>query len=42
MPYNVIIMVGALVAYFFGSVFNLLVRRFVAVRVREQNKTEKQ
>jgi len=40
MPYNVIIMVGALVAYLFGSVFNLLTRRFVLVRVGERSKTE--
>ena len=40
MPYNVIIMVGALVAYLFGSVFNLLTRRFVLVRVGEKSKTK--
>jgi phosphatidylinositol glycan class T len=40
MPYNVIIMVGALVAYLFGSVFNLLTRKFVLVRVGEKSKTK--
>jgi phosphatidylinositol glycan class T len=40
MPYNVIIMVGALVAYLFGSVFNLLTRKFVLVRVGEKGKTK--
>lgn len=33
MPYNVIIMTSTLLALFFGSVFNLLTRRLVAVRV---------
>lgn len=40
MPYNVIIMVGALVAYLFGSVFNLLTRKFVLLRVGEKSKTK--
>ena len=40
MPYNVTIMVGALVAYLFGSVVNLLTRKFVLVRVGEKSKTE--
>jgi GPI-anchor transamidase subunit T len=33
MPYNVIIMTSTLVALLFGSVFNLLTRNFVAVKV---------
>lgn len=33
MPYNVIIMSSTLVALLFGSVFNLLTRNFVAVKV---------
>ena len=33
MPYNVIIMSCTLIALIFGSVFNLLTRRFVVVRV---------
>ena len=33
MPYNVIIMSCTLIALIFGSVFNLLTRRFVIVRV---------
>lgn len=41
MPYNVIIMVGALVAYLFGSVFNLLTRKFVLVRVGDESSTKK-
>lgn len=32
MPYNVIIMSSTVVALFFGSVFNLLTRRFVWVK----------
>ena len=40
MPYNVIIMVGALVAYLFGSIFNILTRKFVLVRVGETSKTK--
>jgi GPI-anchor transamidase subunit T len=32
MPYNVIIFTCSLVAFIFGSVFNLLTRRFVVVR----------
>lgn len=33
MPYNVIIMTSTVVALFFGSIFNLLTRKFVVVRV---------
>jgi GPI-anchor transamidase subunit T len=33
MPYNVIIFSCSLMAFIFGSVFNLLTRRFVVVRV---------
>lgn len=33
MPYNVIIMTSTVVALFFGSIFNLLTRKFVIVRV---------
>ncbi|QRV76610.1 Gpi16 subunit, GPI transamidase component [Ceratobasidium sp. AG-Ba] len=33
MPYNVIIMSSTVVALFFGSIFNLLTRKFVVVRV---------
>ncbi len=33
MPYNVIIMSCTLIALIFGSVFNLLTRRFVVVRL---------
>lgn len=35
MPYNVIIMTCTLVALVFGTIFNLLVRRFVVVDMRE-------
>jgi len=38
MPYNVIILTSAVMALGFGSVFNLLVRRFVAVDEVESNK----
>ena len=33
MPYNVIIMSSTLIALIFGSVFNLLTRRFVAIKL---------
>jgi len=33
MPYNVIIFTCSLVAFIFGSVFNLLTRRFVVLKV---------
>jgi GPI-anchor transamidase subunit T len=34
MPYNVIIMSGTLIALFFGTVFNLLTRKFTWVAVK--------
>ncbi len=33
MPYNVIILSGALVALLFGMTFNMLMRRFVLVKI---------
>ena len=33
MPYNVIIMSSTLIALIFGSIFNLLTRRFVVIAV---------
>lgn len=33
MPYNVIIMSSTVIALFFGSIFNLLTRRFVWVKI---------
>jgi phosphatidylinositol glycan class T len=33
MPYNVIIFSCSLIAFIFGSVFNLLIRKFVVVRI---------
>jgi len=38
MPYNVIIFTCSLIAFIFGSVFNLLTRRFVVVRVDRSTK----
>jgi GPI-anchor transamidase subunit T len=38
MPYNVIILTSTVTALAFGSIFNLLVRRFVAVDEVEENK----
>jgi phosphatidylinositol glycan class T len=35
MPYNVIIMTSTLLALFFGSIFNILTRRLVALKVDE-------
>ncbi|CUA76870.1 GPI transamidase component PIG-T [Rhizoctonia solani] len=35
MPYNVIIMTSTVVALFFGTIFNLLTRKFVIVRVEK-------
>ena len=37
MPYNVIIMSCTLIALIFGSVFNLLTRRFVVVSLRRRD-----
>jgi GPI-anchor transamidase subunit T len=39
MPYNVIIMSSTLIAFIFGSVFNLLTRRFAMVRIEGSNGT---
>ena len=33
MPYNVIIMSSTLIALIFGSLFNMLIRRFVVIKV---------
>jgi phosphatidylinositol glycan class T len=38
MPYNVIILTSTVMALAFGSIFNLLVRRFVGVDEVEDNK----
>lgn len=38
MPYNVIIFTCTLVAFMFGSVFNLLTRKFVVVELGEGKK----
>lgn len=40
MPYNVIIMTSTLIAYIFGSIFNLLTRRFSFVAVEEPNASD--
>lgn len=40
MPYNVIIMSSTLIALFFGSVVNLLVRRLGVVRIPEEGEVE--
>lgn len=40
MPYNVIIMSCTLIALIFGSVFNLLTRKFVVVRVNQDTKDD--
>ena len=39
MPYNVIIMSSTLITFIFGSVFNLLTRKFVVVKVEGDEKT---
>jgi phosphatidylinositol glycan class T len=39
MPYNVIIMSSTLIALVFGSVFNMLIRRFVVVKLNEEGPT---
>jgi phosphatidylinositol glycan class T len=39
MPYNVIIFTCSLVAFLFGSVFNLLTRRFVVLRLDKDTTT---
>jgi GPI-anchor transamidase subunit T len=40
MPYNVIIMSSTLITFIFGSVFNLLTRKFVVVKVEKGGGTE--
>lgn len=40
MPYNVIIMSSTLIALIFGSVFNLLTRKFTLVRIDGENVVE--
>ncbi|KAG6889122.1 hypothetical protein C0992_006344 [Termitomyces sp. T32_za158] len=40
MPYNVIIFTCSLIAFLFGSVFNLLTRKFVVVRIDPDKKSE--
>lgn len=39
MPYNVIIMSSTLITFIFGSVFNLLTRKFIVVKVESDEKT---
>ena len=39
MPYNVIIMSSTLITFIFGSIFNILTRKFVVVRVGDDEKT---
>src|SRR5258708_39400468 len=36
MPYNVIIFTCSLIAFIFGSIFNLLTRKFVVVRLTSE------
>jgi len=38
MPYNVIIMSSTLITFIFGSVFNLLTRKFVVAKVEDEDK----
>lgn len=38
MPYNVIILSCSLMAFIFGSIFNLLTRKFVVVRLEKDGK----
>lgn len=40
MPYNVIIMSSTLITFIFGSIFNLLTRKFVVVKVEGEEKTD--
>lgn len=40
MPYNVIILTGTVIALIFSSIVNLLVRRFVVVRLKPRRKEE--
>ena len=39
MPYNVIIMTSTLIALIFGSLFNMLIRRFVVVKLDDEAST---
>lgn len=39
MPYNVIIMSSTLITFIFGSIFNLLTRKFIVVKVEGDEKT---
>lgn len=39
MPYNVIIMSSTLITFIFGSIFNLLTRKFIVVKVGDDEKT---
>ncbi|TFL02112.1 GPI transamidase component PIG-T [Pterulicium gracile] len=41
MPYNVIIFTCSLIAFLFGSVFNMLTRNFVVVSLKDDSETEK-
>jgi len=41
MPYNVIIMSSTLIALIFGSLFNMLIRRFVVVNLNDEVSTSK-
>ncbi|GAW04380.1 Gpi16 subunit GPI transamidase component [Lentinula edodes] len=40
MPYNVIIFTCSVVAFIFGSVFNVLTRKFIVVRLEPQKRSE--
>ena len=40
MPYNVIIMSSTLITFIFGSVFNLLTRKFTVAKVEGDEKTD--
>ena len=42
MPYNVIIMSSTLIALIFGSLFNILIRRFVVVKLEDEASTNTQ
>lgn len=42
MPYNVIIMTSTLLALFFGSIFNILTRRLVALKIDELEPADSQ
>ena len=42
MPYNVIIFTCSLIAFLFGTVFNLLTRKFVVVELDEGDKQKKE